>query len=271
MTLIVIPEEAEELFPLIRSAAFSPTSLLTYAAPVTQKMLHFNSLKFYGVPALPIFWKAPLWLQVELGIFSGRLYFEYDEYPAILKLLGVMEQSGKLTEEDEEEEEESLLQVDDLEEKAPLVLTTPATNGTNGTNGSKKAAEEARGFARKPLRFLQEWLAVRRQGQDFSHTPMGFICQGVPLLASHPFFNRIEKKSLAVDPMKTMGTLPTEEDEEDAPDEDFYDENAFGAEPGDAEENDVVGSVKRDANGESSVEIPIFSNTMAEMEADADF
>ena len=43
-------------------------------------------------------------------------------------------------------------------------------------------------FCAKPLVFLQEWLAIRRKGQDFAHTPMGYVCQGKRLDPSHPFF-----------------------------------------------------------------------------------
>ena len=32
---------------------------------------------------------------------------------------------------------------------------------------------------------------MRRKGQDFVHTPMGHVCQGKPLAASHPFFSRL--------------------------------------------------------------------------------
>src|SRR3954471_2268109 len=50
----------------------------------------------------------------------------------------------------------------------------------------------AQSFTTKPLTFLQEWLAVRRKGQDFVHTPMGQVCQGKPLLENHPFFLKYE-------------------------------------------------------------------------------
>jgi hypothetical protein len=48
--------------------------------------------------------------------------------------------------------------------------------------------QKAKAFTRQPLTFLQKWLAVRRKGQDFMYTPMGFICQGKQLLESHLFF-----------------------------------------------------------------------------------
>jgi len=67
--------------------------------------------------------------------------------------------------------------------------------GENGGSG-KISAKVANGvgrshgqsFTAKPLTFLQEWLAVRRKGQDFVNTPMGYVCQGRALKASHPFF-----------------------------------------------------------------------------------
>ena len=34
------------------------------------------------------------------------------------------------------------------------------------------------GFVSQPLPFLREWLAQRRQGHDFSYTPMGYLCHG---------------------------------------------------------------------------------------------
>lgn len=42
---------------------------------------------------------------------------------------------------------------------------------------------------------VREWLALRRKGQDFEHTPMGFVTGGKPLTENHPFF-----RSRGVDP-----------------------------------------------------------------------
>lgn len=36
--------------------------------------------------------------------------------------------------------------------------------------------------------FLLEWLCLRRKGQDITHTPMGYLCQGRPLNSDHAFF-----------------------------------------------------------------------------------
>ncbi|BCR85589.1 uncharacterized protein ACHE_21047A [Aspergillus chevalieri] len=38
--------------------------------------------------------------------------------------------------------------------------------------------------------FLGEWLSLRRQGQNITHTPMGYVCQGWQLRSDHPFFTQ---------------------------------------------------------------------------------
>ncbi|XP_014557348.1 hypothetical protein COCVIDRAFT_97420 [Bipolaris victoriae FI3] len=146
--LLVSPEEADELIPILQHPRFleadNKVHLLVYAAPVTRRMLHFNQLNYYATPTLPTDFRAPFWLRIELGLFSGRLYLEWDEYHTLLEYLGLC---------------------DDLSqhpEKPP--------------------------FATKPLTFLHEWITLRRKGQDFEHTPMGFITTGKPLTEKHPFF-----------------------------------------------------------------------------------
>lgn len=183
--LIVIPEEAEQILSLIFDIKKSPTHLLTYAAPVTRKMFHFNDLKFYAVPGLPARWEAPIWLKIELGIYAGRLYFEHMEYAHLCKFLGVNEAMSGLQELDDESTSTAMpgldgvaddLVDDVIDDEIEVEATTP----------------EPSLFTKRPLTFLQEWLAVRRKGQDFSHTPMGHICQGKPLSENHPFFARAE-------------------------------------------------------------------------------
>jgi hypothetical protein len=180
----VIPEEAEYLIPLLYRAKEHVTHLLTYAAPVTRKMLHFNGLKYYAIPSLPPEWRAPTWLTIELGIFAGRLYFEYEEYSDLREYLGFRE-APKFT-------------------KATREVVVPAEfNRSEGIVynaieelGKDIAEPRAQSFTANPLTFLQEWLAVRRKGQDFVHTPMGYVCQGKPLAASHPFFSRIDNSTI---------------------------------------------------------------------------
>ncbi|QSZ28812.1 hypothetical protein DSL72_003317 [Monilinia vaccinii-corymbosi] len=187
--LVVIPEESELLIPILKNMKAPICHLLTYAAPLTRRMLHFNDLRFYAIPALPEAWQTPTWLTIELGIYAGRLYFNWSEYELITKFLGVS--SMKPNQE-----------VDDN-----AVANTP----TSGI------------FTAKPLTFLQEWLHVRRKGQDFEHTPMGHVCQGKILIANHPFFSskkEMEDNALASGMSGVVG-------EDNAADLDDKDEDAL--------------------------------------------
>lgn len=167
IALIIIPEEANIVIPLVSREIHCPTYLLTYAAPVTRRMLHFNDLKFYSMPNLPGEWIPPTWLTIGLGIFAGRLYFEYREYSGLQKFLGIQgnHEHGIDT-------TDGAFSSGDMEDDL----------------GPKKSAHQIKSFTKQPLIFLQEWLAITRKGQDFSHTPMGFVCNGKPLLSNHPFF-----------------------------------------------------------------------------------
>lgn len=90
--LVVSPEEANELIPSLRDAKAMGSDLnihlITYSAPVTRRMLHFNRLDYHAVPPLPPGFVAPVWLTVELGIFAGRLYLDWCEYYELLGYLG---------------------------------------------------------------------------------------------------------------------------------------------------------------------------------------
>ncbi|KAL9125857.1 MAG: hypothetical protein Q9217_005002 [Psora testacea] len=180
--LVIIPEEAELLIPRVLNTKEPMTHLLTYAAPVTRKMLHFNNLKYYAMPALPTGWEPPRWLIIQLGIFAGRLYFHFDEYSDLLAYLGFQDNDHQLLE-----------TIDDAAPSAKVSeLDGPADDVADEAELDRGISRQAQSFTTKPLTFLQEWLALRRKGQDFSHTPMGHVCQGKPLKASHPFFKRFE-------------------------------------------------------------------------------
>ncbi|KAK2757274.1 hypothetical protein FQN54_004788 [Arachnomyces sp. PD_36] len=138
--LVIIPEEAEKLIPILRSVATPRVHLLLYAAPVTKRMHQFNRLGYYAIPSLPNDWVPSFKLQFEVGVLSGRLYFEFSEYEQLVNHLGLNQEMQQ--------------------ENSKLFMG-----------------------------FLQEWLALRRQGQDISHTPMGYICQGWKLRGDHPFFS----------------------------------------------------------------------------------
>jgi hypothetical protein len=148
--LIVSPEEADLLIPILRSSLCPEVHLIIYEAPVTRRgCQNFNNLDYYAVPPLSVKFRAPDWLKIELGIFAGRLYFDWTEKAVILEYLGL-------------------------------------SAGGDQTEFTVPTGQEA--FAKKPLTFLHEWLAVRRKGQDFEHTPIGFLTTGKPLSPDHPFF-----------------------------------------------------------------------------------
>ena len=160
--MIISPHEAEELIADMRDRPCR-THLISYAARVTRSML-FDSLKYYSVPSLPTDWHAPDWLVRDLGIFAGRLYFEYKEYESICDFLGLKQSRSQQTKE-EVEKMEYLQGVDRLPEDG-----------------------ESQPFSQAPLEFLQEWLAIRRKGQDFSQTPMGYVCCGKEVKPNAVFF-----------------------------------------------------------------------------------
>ncbi|KAE8351950.1 hypothetical protein BDV28DRAFT_149500 [Aspergillus coremiiformis] len=153
--LVIIPEEAEELIPMLRAMQSSSVHLIMYAAPFTRRMLHFDRLNYYALPSLPAGWSPPLWLPFELGVLGGRLYFDFSDYEFLL-------------------------------EKLQLDPENPT--GHAYAADSSEAAVQNQSVVRNQLHFLQEWLTLRRQGQDISHTPMGYVCQGSRLRGDHPFF-----------------------------------------------------------------------------------
>ena len=185
--IVVIPEEAEELIPILRGRTQGNTFLMTYAAPITRKMIHFNHLNYYSVPSLPKGWEAPGWLRVEVGLFAGRLYFDWSEYDAISTLLGIERYGTSI---DEMSESLGDLQLDGTGEGA-----VDSTEQQDEGGEAKESGASVVSFTPRPLRFLQEWLAVRRRGQDFVPTPMGYITQGKPLAADHSFFQAAKEDS----------------------------------------------------------------------------
>ncbi|KAK4169727.1 hypothetical protein QBC43DRAFT_37606 [Cladorrhinum sp. PSN259] len=209
--IVLIPEEAEIIIRMTRAKeTHRQVHLITYASPVTRSMLAFNNLTFYSIPALPEGWAAPQWLKIELGLLAGRLYFEWDEYEALCKFLGVdegMDESLDLVDIDDEEGQIEQIdgQIDgtavdgaaDGQAEDSTKGKRPATeqNGTTTLHRQDgqtiKAKAKAGSFCPRPLVFVHDWLAVRRHGQDFVHTPMGFLAQGKPLHANHPFFGGV--------------------------------------------------------------------------------
>jgi hypothetical protein len=198
--LLVSPEEADALSPILRHTYVDEVCchLIVYSAPITRRMLQFNNLNYYSIPPLPNSYKAPTWLKVELGIFAGRLYFEWDEYEEIMSYFGVQ---------------------------------LPREEGNERTQLASKDA-----FATKPLSFLHDWLAIRRKGQDFEHTPMGFITTGKPLSADHPFFSTIIEDADLDDkfhPAVTRALQLDDDDDESDDGDDQAKEHLFQHDEGD--------------------------------------
>lgn len=138
-------------------------------------MLIFNKLAYYAIPSLPEDWNAPKWLTIELGLFAGRLYFDFDEYDDLRKYLGLK----------------------------PLVVGQAEMEPSSPTDDDQldrtllTSQQQEKVFTAKPLQFLQDWLAARRRGQDFTHTPMGHVCQDKPLDGSHAFFAKVQKDQVS--------------------------------------------------------------------------
>lgn len=151
--MVIISEEAEALFPLLRHKnPAPPTHLVVYSAPVTKTMLPFNKLRFYSYPSLEAGQAPPVSLIADIGIVSGRLYFEFSEIEFLSRYL----RGNKAGHDDTEEAHE-------------------------GTEAVVRLGNKA-------LDFVAEWLVHCRRGQDILQTPMGYLCQGRPLTAKHPFF-----------------------------------------------------------------------------------
>lgn len=168
---------------MIRAKSTHPQIfLICYASPVTKRMLVFNDLTFYSMPPLPANWKAPMWLKVELGILAGRLYFEWDEYRELCDFLAIG--TG---------DEAMLYEEDELGDEGGAFLDAPAMAAAPELRKGQPATAS---FSKRPLTFIQDWLAVRRHGQDFVHTPMGFLTQSKPLHETHPFFCGISSAGL---------------------------------------------------------------------------
>lgn len=157
--LIISDVEADAVLPIVRDRNPACAHLITYAAPVTRAMLVFDTLKLYTVPPLPTAWRAPTWLVRDLGIFAGRLYFDFDaQSHAVYQALGLPPPAS--TTEDATVEMTEM----DLWQGLPF--------------GEAPLERKEGPFSENPLLFMQEWLAVRRKGQDFSQSMMGELIRG---------------------------------------------------------------------------------------------
>ena len=157
--LIVSDFEADAVIPLIRDRNPASTHLITYAAPVTRAMLVFDTLRLYAVPSLPASWRAPTWLVRDLGTFAGRLYFDFNNQSrAIYQTLGLPPPAS-------------------ISEDLPGELTEMDMWHELPFGDQKEEVKEGP-FCKDPLLFMQEWLAIRRKGQDFSQSMVGQLIRG---------------------------------------------------------------------------------------------
>lgn len=160
--IVIIPEEAELVIPILQATRTPSCHLMVYAAPITRNMLHFCDLDYYALPCLPKDHTLPDWLAIELGILGGRLYFNFAEYEPLQRHLRAMVSSAT-------DEEEAAMQ--------NVSLPPHLTN------------------------FLLEWLSIKRKGQDITSTPMGYLCHGRRLHDTHAFFNAVLGSAISP-PMK---------------------------------------------------------------------
>lgn len=189
------------MIPIMRNQKESQVHLLTYAAPVTRMMLQFNGLSYYAILPLPAGYQIPTWLQIEVGFFAGRIYFEWHEYESILRFLGLV----------------------------PRVTKDSSTNSpiANGQNTGHE--QPCHTFTDKPLAFLQDWVSVRRKMQDWSSSPVGFIVSGKTLHAHHTFFavpgsaGEADKKVFFVSNVEDRQQEEGEYDDDDV----FFDANDY--------------------------------------------
>jgi hypothetical protein len=158
--------------------------LLLYAAPVTKSMLPFSRLAFYSMPSLPKGVVIPDWLILELSIFAGGLYLDYTYCCSLIKLLDVSEHQG-----------------------------------TENMNPNKANVP----LSKDPVHFLTEWLANRRSGQEVTHTPLGYVCQGRPLRPEHPFFSESGPARPSISSAAVVAHGQVVENDEDEDDEDMED------------------------------------------------
>ena len=124
--------------------------LLLYSAAVTRAMVDLSSGTYYAVPPLPADYSLPSWFTIEAGILGGRLYMPFPECEAMQTYL-----------------EDNSAAAQDTENTVSRSLVCPNLSS-----------------------FLLDWLPLRRTGQDITHTPAAYVCQGRPLHQDHAFFAR---------------------------------------------------------------------------------
>ncbi|KAF2758009.1 hypothetical protein EJ05DRAFT_464946 [Pseudovirgaria hyperparasitica] len=231
--LVIIPEEAEAVLPLLFSQRYPSMHLITYAAPVSKGMLRFSDLSFYAFPTLPSGLVMPRWLTTELGILAGRLYFHFSEYTYIKNLVT----------RDAHGANESSQASDSGSRSVTSNTSTESLSAADST-------EPVLSLCPRPAPFLLSYLALRRHGQDILSTPMGYVCQGRPLTEKHAFFaggGGVAVSSIASTANTGEGMVRGEfsEEEEDGDDDDDEEEEGEEGEEED-DDDDISGNYDED-------------------------
>ena len=218
--VIITPEEAEAILHMEAGLGKNAIHVLLYAAPATRRMMQFNSLDFWAFPSLPRGWNAPAWLKIEVGIFAGRLYFEWCEYGDLCRFLGLTATRETLRASRHSDENERSTQANTSDPSSPQPDTSLPKHRLLASN------IEA---------FLNQWLTNRRKGQEVAHTPMGYVAQGKPLDSTHPFFRDSSSTSSQGTTQMLPFSLTAEEDDSGNHNEIGYDEIHY--EVGDSEDD----------------------------------
>ncbi|KAF5691719.1 hypothetical protein FCIRC_297 [Fusarium circinatum] len=191
--LVVIPEEAELLLPILRRIRTPTTFLLTYTSPFTRSLLDVGTLAYFPVPTPKKGLVIPSWLSIEIGIMAGRLYLPYDQYTQLRSCLNADERA------------EHLASMDDAHRSRKHIL--PNFGILSPQSLSK---------------FLSEWISYRSQSSDITHTPMGYLTGNRDLPDNHPFFTS-QLKSRAIEtrsaanrgaPMKNVEVQSSDDESE---------------------------------------------------------
>jgi hypothetical protein len=157
--LIISPFEVNELLPQIKQS--KAVRLHTFSPRVNKAMVSFNDLQFYIPNAGPSDVAFDISSARPLGLFAGSLYLDSKaEYEALRARLGVISRDHHL--------ENVPVQSDGFvkpEHRKKIVWPGPCP------------------FPMSPIPFLKEFFALRRNGQGFGHTHMGYLLGGKELRA----------------------------------------------------------------------------------------
>lgn len=199
--MIVSPEEADQCLMIIRRLS-EPKRLVHvvfHEPALTRRMLHFNNFDYCAFPALPANFEAPMWLKVQLGIFAGRLYFDYEELQHIKDFLGIADDSL----------DEDKVDIDDSDQYRRRQLSSAPEPSQSSMGAISKKC-----FTQSPIAFMNDFLLVRRKDSEISGSPMSYVLSGKPISQEHTFFAPA-KHDGAKRKLATIHHSSTEEVEED--------------------------------------------------------